>query len=96
MIKVGYSGSPKTRCYAFNKAIPKCAFDWKILKVEVGRSPSLNCKIAEEGENAMKYSLQRAGAEPLGYEFFLANDMQIEGAWLAGHQAVGNALSGEV
>ncbi|AKI02264.1 hypothetical protein IMCC20628_03577 [Hoeflea sp. IMCC20628] len=87
IIKVGYSGEPTARCYAFNKALPACAFHWHLLRIEDGNPPWANWKVAQVGEDAMKYQLQRLDAEPLGGEFFLATSGQIEHAWMRGRNA---------
>jgi hypothetical protein len=36
VIKIGYSMDPNVRCYAFNHAMPKCAFEWEVYKTDEG------------------------------------------------------------
>lgn len=87
VIKVGYSKAPDLRCRAFNKALPRCAFEWEVWKTENGDPPHANWRIAQDGEDAMKAKLADLGAEPLGGEFFLASSGAALNAWASGQKA---------
>lgn len=58
IVKVGFSASPKRRCYDFNRTLPKGAFRWTIYKstAEKGRDPFPSSGPALAGEKAMKDS----------------------------------------
>ena len=91
VVKVGFSGSPDTRCQAHNKALPECAFAWKVLQstYEMGRHAFPSSKHALAGEQAMKDLLEVEG-DSLGGEFFLANEHSIKRAWNAALLAAEN------
>lgn len=85
IIKVGMSGSPIGRCDDHNRALPKGAFFWRVLRTNAseGMDPFPNSRSAIEGENEMKRSLVDSG-HCLGGEFFLATDAATEAAWASG------------
>jgi hypothetical protein len=91
IVKVGFSGSPTTRRDALNKALPACAYEWKIERSTYvdGRQPFPTSSHAIAGEDAMKAFLDRHGRS-LGGEFFLANQSAIEHAWQAAIHAAEN------
>ncbi|NVD46137.1 hypothetical protein [Qipengyuania atrilutea] len=86
IVKVGFSGSPDTRCKAHNTTLPRlCAYQWAVLKstFDAKRPAFPSSRHALAGEQAMKDSLVKNGRS-LGGEFFLANQSAIEMAWAAG------------
>jgi hypothetical protein len=87
VVKVGYSMSPEVRCYAFNRSMPKCAFEWSILKTNEGPPPFPNYRTAQAGEDEMKRSLAERGADSLGGEFYLTTMGDVLHAWHAGQRA---------
>jgi hypothetical protein len=91
IVKVGFSRSPETRCADHNRALPACAFDWRVTHSTFigGRGPFPSSRHALAGEAAMKDWLEQAG-ESLGGEFFLADLQSIEHAWSQGLQAAEN------
>ncbi|WP_066592562.1 hypothetical protein [Sphingomonas pruni] len=84
IVKVGFSVSPDTRCLAHNRALPACAFKWRIEQSThaQGRLAFPSSGHALAGENAMKESLVREGRS-LGGEFFLADTQALDRAWKA-------------
>ena len=82
IIKVGFSKSPITRCRAFNSALPKCAFQWRLEYSTAleGLEPFPTSDHAISGENEMKNYLDKS-AKSLGNEFFLADENVVERAW---------------
>lgn len=90
VVKVGMSGSPITRCEDHNRAMPRCAFSWSILKSNAIDGDELfpNSRSAIEGETEMKRVLKVRG-ESLGGEFFLADSEAIEAAWASGKAKAG-------
>lgn len=93
--KIGLSASPEMRREAFQRAMPRGAFTWRVDRTSsiagFGKCPSFDAAVA--GENAMKeFLVGRAGW--LEGEFYLANEADIDGAWQAAHAAV-QAFGGE-
>ena len=91
IVKVGFSVSPYTRCLAHNRALPACAFAWRVERstAEQGRDPFPSSRHALAGENAMKELLARDGRS-LGGEFFLADTQALDRAWNAAITAAEN------
>lgn len=88
IVKAGFSRSPQSRCGDFNRALPRCAFHWKVL--HCGPSSGLDAyptsDHAKAGEREMQTVLCRApGGHSLGGEFFLATPELIADAWKAGN-----------
>jgi hypothetical protein len=94
VVKVGMSRSPDTRCDDHNRALPKCAFEWKIACSTFvdGRGPFPNSRLALIGEQAMKDFLEREGRS-LGGEFFLASRSQMDLAWRRGVDAASGSTA---
>lgn len=89
VVKVGFSGSPSTRCYDHNRTLPACAFKWKILHstFEEGGAAYDCSDRAIAGENKMKSAIEGYGGRSLGGEFFRASAGHVEAAWKAGKRA---------
>ena len=89
--KIGLSVSPDMRRQAFEKAMPRGAFRWKVHNST--KKATLKCftsfAAAVNGEDAMKKYLASC-ANWLGGEFYLASEDQINEAWQLGH-AVANS-----
>jgi hypothetical protein len=89
--KIGLSVSPDMRRQAFEKAMPRGAFRWKVHNST--KKATLECftsfAAAMNGEDAMKKHLASC-AQWLGGEFYLASEAQINEAWQLGH-AVANS-----
>lgn len=85
IIKVGMSITPVGRCDDHNRALPRGAFSWRVLRSnnDVGAEPFPTSRAAIEGETEMKRVLVAHG-QSLGGEFFLADDHVIEMAWDSG------------
>jgi hypothetical protein len=85
IIKVGLSASPDMRRQAFQKAMPRGAFEWKIERTTRGEGMVIysSYAIAVRGEYAMKQHLAQH-AEWLGGEFYLASQEVIKSAWALG------------
>lgn len=86
--KIGLAASPELRRQAFQKALPRGAFRWRVdrtSKQEGVKDFSFNAAVA--AEDAMKEYLARC-AEWLGGEFYLATKAQIDEAWAAGRAAI--------
>ena len=85
IIKVGVSKTPAGRCDDHNRALPRCAFSWRVLRSndDVGAEPFPRSRAAIEGETEMKRVLVAHG-QSLGGEFFLADDQAINRAWGSG------------
>ena len=92
--KVGLSISPDTRARFFNKAMPRGQFSWSILRSTCrdGDERYPDFKVAEKGEMAMKKFLAAQG-EPLGGEFYLADNDVIDKSWAIGKVAANEAKS---
>jgi hypothetical protein len=90
IVKVGFSKSPATRRDDHNRALPECAFAWRVLKstLSEGVGPYATSHHAKAGEQEMIRRLLASG-KSLGGEFFLADDDAIEAAWLAGKRVAG-------
>lgn len=90
IIKVGFSKSPATRRDDHNRTLPQGAFTWRVLKstLEEGSDPYASSGHALAGEQEMIEALVFSG-QPLGGEFFLADDDAIEAAWSAGKKTAG-------
>ncbi len=88
VIKVGFSKSPQSRCNHFNRSLPKCAFEWEILKSTLLDNHALyaNQAVAIVGEDRMKIILDEH-SKCLGGEFFLTHRETIDEAWFGGHRA---------
>jgi hypothetical protein len=95
IVKVGLAASPDMRRQAFQKAMPRGAFDWVVYRTTsgcgLGHCPSH--AIAVRGEDAMKRHLA-AHADWLGGEFYLATEDDIEAAWQLGCQAAKESNEG--
>lgn len=91
IVKVGFSVSPQTRCHAHNRALPACAFEWRVENSTDadGRSPFPSSRHALAGEGEMKKLLAREG-KSLGGEFFLAETKSVDRAWKAAIVAAEN------
>lgn len=91
IVKVGFSHDPDIRCLAHNKALPKCAFSWRVdLSTSIeGREPFPTSEHAKAGEQAMKDLLQSDG-KSLGGEFFLASSQSLARAWQVAIHAAEN------
>ncbi|NKX63291.1 hypothetical protein HEP89_04205 [Labrenzia sp. 5N] len=88
IVKAGFSKSPQTRCDDHNRALPRCAFRWKIHHSgsNSGFHPYATSEHAKAGERAMQDVLCREpDGRSLGGEFFLANNQLIEEAWTKGN-----------
>ena len=85
IIKVGVSKTPVGRCDDHNRALPRCAFSWRVLRSndDVGAKPFPRSRAAIEGETEMKRVLVAHG-QSLGGEFFLADDQAVNLAWEIG------------
>lgn len=88
IVKVGFSVSPVSRCLAHNRALPACAFSWRVLHSTFaeGRDPFPSSGNALAGEAAMKNILHKFG-ESLGGEFFLSGADDVHRAWREGIEA---------
>lgn len=86
IIKVGMSKTPIGRCDDHNRAMPRGAFSWRVLRSNehIGAEPFPNSRAAIEGETEMKRVLIAHGGQSLSGEFFLADDHAIEMAWDSG------------
>lgn len=85
VVKVGFSRSPDTRRLNHNRALPSCAFSWRLKRstsIE-RRKPYPSSRHALAGEKAMKEHLEKNG-NSLGGEFFLARAEEIDTAWARG------------
>ena len=94
--KIGLAASPDMRRQAFQKAMPRGAFEWRVARTSsaagFGNCPSFDAAVA--GETAMKKHLVES-AEWLGGEFYLATEASIDAAWHIAHVAV-QGFGGEV
>lgn len=88
IIKVGMSGSPSSRCAAFNAALPAGAFKWELTRTNHSVGLPLFPRSAEaiRAETQMKAFLHQ-NETSLGGEFFLVRPEAIAAAWDA---ATGN------
>ncbi len=88
IIKVGLALSPETRRAIFQKALPKGAYHWEVLRTTRldGFAMYPDRVTAEYGEMAMKKFLGEDIAKHLGGEFYLADDERIEQAWKLGRE----------
>lgn len=95
VVKVGFSGTPRTRCRDHNRTLPSCAFRWKVLwsTADEGREPFDCSKRAMAGERAMIDALKGYGRS-LGGEFFRASAEHVEAAFRRGIRASENWDSG--
>ncbi|RWX25836.1 hypothetical protein EHH54_35530 [Rhizobium leguminosarum] len=93
IIKVGFSKSPLARRDQIQSAYPKGTFTWEVFKPspQPDTPPYANAEIAIVGEDAMKKRLVDEKAQPLGGEFFLADDWLIHNVWTAGRVAAEKA-----
>lgn len=84
--KVGLSISPDTRAKSFNHGMLQGAFQWDVIKstTRTGDARYPNFGVAEKGEMAMKTVLGKDSELHLGGEFYLANEEEIEHAWMRG------------
>lgn len=91
VIKVGFSCAPSVRCETHNRALPACAYEWRVLRSTHGERPApfVSSGHALAGEQAMKDMLERDGRS-LGGEFFLAEEAAVIRAWRAGNEAAEN------
>lgn len=87
IIKIGLSVSPDSRRQSFQKAMPRGAFRWQVLKhtKKDGDTPYSGFEAAVAGEDAMKRHLARH-AEWLGGEFYLATAADVDAAWEVGRK----------
>lgn len=82
--KIGLAISPDLRRQAFQKAMPRGAFEWKALLTSgAGSGEGFEFDAAVAGEYAMKKHLAHAG-QHLGGEFYLATRADINEAWRLG------------
>jgi hypothetical protein len=88
IFKIGLSISPKTRLAAFQKAMPKGAFEWRLFRStrsdQDAPYPSFEAALA--GEDAMKDMLGQHG-NWLGGEFYAATERKFFEAWEHGRDA---------
>ena len=89
IFKIGLSASPDMRRQAFQKSMPRGAFNWAVLRTssDSGFKAFHSFDEAVVGENMIKQHLVGC-AEWLGGEFYLAKEDDIEAAWHAGHASV--------
>lgn len=82
IIKVGMSGSPSSRCQAFNGSLPAGAFKWELLTTNQVMGLPLFPKSAEaiRAETQMKAFLHQ-NEKSLGGEFFLVRPEAVSAAW---------------
>lgn len=94
ILKVGFSKSPATRCLAFNSALPKGAFHWRVLRssLDEGEPPFPSSHKAKEVEQAMITFLDERGGS-LGREFFLSDKVGIQRAWNIRKRYMGSSQS---
>jgi len=86
IVKVGFSRSPLTRRDQIQAAYPSGMYKWEVLypeKIPI-EPPYPNAEVAIAGEDAMKARLTKDGGEPLGGEFFLADEGLVIRTWHAG------------
>lgn len=88
IVKIGLAASPELRRSDFQRALPRCAFTWRVHRTShlPGVASGWTFRAAESGEYAMKRYLA-ANAKHLDGEFYLASDSQIEEAWRLGNAA---------
>lgn len=93
IIKVGFSKSPQARRDQIQSAYPRGAFNWGVFRPspQPDIAPYSNAEVAIAGEDAMKARLVNDGAEPLGGEFFLADESLVWRTWAAGCNAAREA-----
>lgn len=89
IFKIGLSVSPDMRRQAFQKSMPRGAFQWVISRTSSasGFKAFHSFDDAVSGENIIKQRLA-ASSESLGGEFYLASESDIEAAWRAAHDSV--------
>jgi hypothetical protein len=94
IVKVGFSKSPMSRRDQIQSAYPAGSFKWQVLyPKEIPVDPPYpNAEVSIAGEDAMKKRLQDGGCEPLGGEFYLAEENFIGLAWGAGALASNNLM----
>lgn len=82
IIKVGMSGSPSSRCSAFNASLPAGAFKWELLRANQSMGLPLFPRSAEaiRAETQMKAFLHQ-NETSLGGEFFLVRPEAVAAAW---------------
>ncbi|MEO0752969.1 MAG: GIY-YIG nuclease family protein, partial [Pseudomonadota bacterium] len=88
IIKVGISKSPISRCDSLNRALPECAFNWRVHTSNemLGLDQFTSSKPALRAETAMKEFFHRR-EKSLGGEFFLIDINTVEQAWSVGVEA---------
>lgn len=86
IFKIGLSASPDMRRQAFQKSMPRGAFQWLISRTSSasGFQAFHSFDAAVSGENIIKRRLA-ASSEWLGGEFYLASESDIDAAWHAAH-----------
>lgn len=86
IINIGVSKTPIGRCDDHNRAMPRGAYSWRVLRSNdhIGVEPFPNSRAAIEGETEMKRVLIAHGGQSLSGEFFLADNHAIELAWDSG------------
>lgn len=83
--KIGLSASPDMRRQAFQKSMPRGAFQWRVERTSIQPGfDGYSFEAAVAGEDEMKKYLAECG-EWLGGEFYLANGIEIEKAWQKGN-----------
>lgn len=94
--KIGLSASPDMRRQAFQKSMPRGAFEWSVERTSraAGHGSCASFDAAVAGETAMKKHLVES-SDWLGGEFYLATEADIDAAWRIGHAAV-QAFRGKV
>ena len=82
IVKVGMSGSPSSRCRAFNDALPRGAYRWELVRCNESEGFPLfpKSRPAIAAETAFKAALHQADGS-LGGEFFLAEEALIQSTW---------------
>lgn len=88
IVKVGISKSPISRCDSLNRALPECAFKWRVRTSNemLGLDQFTSSKPALRAETAIKEFFHRQ-EKSLGGEFFLIDINTVEQAWSVAMEA---------
>ncbi|MCR9195539.1 MAG: GIY-YIG nuclease family protein [Hyphomonas sp.] len=88
IVKVGISKSPISRCDSLNRALPECAFNWRVHTSNemLGLDQFTSSKPALRAETAIKEFFHRQ-EKSLGGEFFLIDINTVEQAWSVAMEA---------
>ena len=91
--KIGLEASPDMRRQAFQKAMPRGAFQWQIERTAKGGGMACYTShaIAVKGEDVIKRNLAK-NAEWLGGEFYLTPQDVINAAWHRGCKATQDGI----